>query len=53
MVLFVLSRVARLSVERTTMAILPWLVPLFVALLMITFIPLITLWLPQTMGLIR
>ena len=30
MVLFVLARVARLSVERTTMAILPWLVPLFV-----------------------
>jgi TRAP-type C4-dicarboxylate transport system permease large subunit len=53
MVLFVLSRVAKLSVERTTMAILPWLVPLFVALLMITFIPLITLWLPHTMGLIR
>ena len=29
MVLFVLARVAKLSVERTTMAILPWLVPLF------------------------
>ena len=28
MVLFVLARVAKLSVERTTMAILPWLVPL-------------------------
>ena len=39
MVLFVLSRVAKLSVERTTMAILPWLVPLFLALILITFIP--------------
>ena len=39
MVLFVLSRVAKLSVERTTMAILPWLVPLFIALFVITFIP--------------
>ncbi len=28
MVLFVLSRIAKLSIERTTMAILPWLVPL-------------------------
>ncbi|HSI55160.1 MAG TPA: TRAP transporter large permease, partial [Ramlibacter sp.] len=28
MVLFVLARVAKLSVERTTIAILPWLVPL-------------------------
>jgi TRAP-type C4-dicarboxylate transport system permease large subunit len=53
MVLFVLSRVAKLSVERTTVAILPWLVPLFVALLLITFIPSITLWLPTEMGLIR
>jgi len=53
MVLFVLSRVARLSVERTTMAIIPWLVPLVIALLLITFIPAITLWLPTEMGLIR
>ncbi len=53
MVLFVLSRVAKLSVERTTMAILPWLVPLVFALLLITFVPAITLWLPQQMGLIR
>ncbi|RWO02268.1 TRAP transporter large permease [Mesorhizobium sp.] len=53
MVLFVLSRVAKLSVERTTMAILPWLVPLIVALILITFVPAITLWLPTQMGLIR
>ena len=53
MVLFVLSRVAKLSVERTTMAILPWLVPLLFALLLITFVPAITLWLPQQMGLLR
>lgn len=53
MVLFVLSRVANLSVERTTMAILPWLIPLFAALFAITFIPELTLWLPRTMGMIR
>ncbi|WP_439497204.1 TRAP transporter large permease [Bosea sp. (in: a-proteobacteria)] len=53
MVLFVLSRVAKLSVERTTMAILPWLVPLFAALIAITFIPELTLWLPRTMGMLR
>jgi TRAP-type C4-dicarboxylate transport system permease large subunit len=51
MVLIVLSRVAKLSVERTTMAILPCLVPLVVALLLITFVPAITLWLPQQVGL--
>jgi TRAP-type C4-dicarboxylate transport system permease large subunit len=47
MVLFVLARVARLSVERTTVAILPWLVPLFAALIAITYVPEITLWLPR------
>ena len=53
MVLFVLARVARLSVERTTMAILPWLVPLMLALVLITFVPEITLWLPRQMGLVK
>ena len=53
MVLFVLSRVAKLSIERTTIAILPWLVPLFLALIAITFIPQITLWLPRQLGLIQ
>src|SRR5207253_9192798 len=31
MVLYVLARVARLSIEKTTMAILPWLVPLLLS----------------------
>ncbi len=53
MVLFVLARVAKLSVERTTMAILPWLVPLMIALLAITYIPELTLWLPRQVGLGR
>ncbi len=47
MVLFVLARVAKLSVERTTMAILPWMVPLLVALGMITYWPQMVLWLPN------
>ena len=51
MVLFVLARVAKLSVERTTVAILPWLVPLMIALIAITYIPELTLWLPKYMGL--
>jgi TRAP-type C4-dicarboxylate transport system permease large subunit len=50
MVLFVLARVAKLSVERTTMAILPWLVPLLASLILLTYIPQIGLWLPRTMG---
>ncbi|HEX7435990.1 MAG TPA: TRAP transporter large permease [Caldimonas sp.] len=47
MVLFVLARVAGLSFERTTMAILPWLVPLLVSLGIITYAPKLVLWLPK------
>jgi len=47
MVLYVLARVARMSLERTTMAILPWLVPLLGSLLLITYVPIISLWLPR------
>jgi TRAP-type C4-dicarboxylate transport system permease large subunit len=49
MVLFVLARVAHLSVEKTTMAILPWLIPLLISLILITYIPSISLWLPRLM----
>ena len=47
MVLYVLARVARMSLERTTMAILPWLVPLLGSLILITYVPIISLWLPK------
>jgi TRAP-type C4-dicarboxylate transport system permease large subunit len=53
MVLFVLARISKLSVQRTTMAILPWLFPLFLGLIAITYIPALTLWLPQQMGLLK
>ena len=46
-VLFVLSRVAKLSFERTTVAILPWLVPLLGTLFLCTYVPEIVLWLPK------
>ena len=47
LVLFVLARVAGLSFERTTMAILPWLVPLLLSLVIITYVPSLVLWLPK------
>ena len=47
MVLFVLARVAKLSVERTTVAILPWLFPLLGSLVVITYVPSLVLWLPK------
>ncbi len=51
MVLFVLARVAKLSVERTTMAILPWLFPLLASLVILTYVPAISMWLPRSLGL--
>jgi tripartite ATP-independent transporter DctM subunit len=53
MVLFVLSRIAKLSIERTTVAILPWLIPLLLSLIAITMIPELTLWLPRVLGMIK
>jgi tripartite ATP-independent transporter DctM subunit len=53
MVLFVLSRIAKLSIERTTLAILPWLIPLLASLIAITLIPELTLWLPRVTGFIK
>ena len=47
LVLFVLARVSRLSFERTTIAILPWLIPLLMPLALITYVPAISLWLPN------
>jgi tripartite ATP-independent transporter DctM subunit len=46
MVLFVLSRVANLSIERTVKAAFPFLVPLLLVLVLISAIPELTLYLP-------
>ena len=48
-VLFVMSRIAEVSFEQISRAILPWLVPLLVVLLAITVWPPLTLWLPGLM----
>jgi len=46
MVLYVLSRVAKVPFERCASATLPFLIPLVIVLLLITFIPQISMWLP-------
>jgi TRAP-type C4-dicarboxylate transport system permease large subunit len=46
MVLYVLARVAGISFERCTAATLPFLFPLVVVLILITFIPGFSMWLP-------
>lgn len=47
MVLYVLSRVSSIPFERCMRGTLPFLVPLIVALLMVTFIPALSMWLPE------
>ncbi|MEO8566003.1 MAG: TRAP transporter large permease [Betaproteobacteria bacterium] len=45
-VLFVMARIAEVTYEQISRAILPWLVPLLIVLLAITVWPPLTLWLP-------
>ena len=49
LVLFVMARISKLSIERTIVAILPWFIPLLGSLVLITYVPQITLWLPNLM----
>jgi len=46
-VLFVTSKIANISFEAMSRAILPWLVPLLAVLVAITFWPPLTTWLPN------
>ena len=45
-VLFITSRIAEISFETMSRAVLPWLVPLLIVLAAITFWPPLTTWLP-------
>ena len=46
MVLYVLTRVANISFEQCVRACAPFIVPLLLVLALITFVPVVTLWLP-------
>ncbi len=46
MVLYVLSRVSNVPFERCVTATAPFLIPLIAVLLLITFVPAITMWVP-------
>jgi tripartite ATP-independent transporter DctM subunit len=50
-VLFVGSAVAKLKIGVVTQAMMPFFVALFIVLLMVTYLPWLSLWLPRTMGL--
>jgi TRAP-type C4-dicarboxylate transport system permease large subunit len=50
-VLFVGAAVSKLKIGVVTKAMAPFFVALFIVLLMVTYIPWISLWLPRAMGL--
>ena len=49
-VLFITSRIAGISFEAMSRAILPWLIPLFAVLLAVTYWPPLTTFLPALLG---
>lgn len=46
LVLYVLTRVANISFEQCVRAVAPFIIPLLGVLMLITFVPFVTLWLP-------
>jgi tripartite ATP-independent transporter DctM subunit len=50
-VLFVGSAVAKLKIGVVTQAMMPFFVALFIVLLMVTYLPWLSLWLPRLLGL--
>jgi TRAP-type C4-dicarboxylate transport system permease large subunit len=46
-VLYVLSRISKLTFERTMVAVAPWLLPLLATLALVTYVPALVLWLPK------
>src|SRR5699024_6887896 len=51
-VLFVGSRIARLRIEPVISRLWPFLLAILVALLLVVFLPQISLWLPTALGLL-
>lgn len=48
--LYVASGIAKMGITELTVAVLPWLVAMLIFLVMVTYIPGISLWLPHTLG---
>jgi len=47
--LYIMVEVGKVPFEKVTMAVLPFLIPLVVVLILITYVPALTLWLPDLM----
>ena len=52
-VLFVGSAISKLSIGAVTRAMKPFFVALFIVLMLVTYIPWLSLWLPRLLGMIQ
>lgn len=50
LVLFVISKIGNISIGKFSKALIPWLGALITALLLVTFIPQLSLWFPRLLG---
>ena len=50
LVLFVISKIGNISIARFSKALIPWIFALIAALLLVTFVPQLSLWLPTVLG---
>ena len=50
--LYVASGITKMGITELTIAVLPWLLTMLVFLVMVTYIPAISLWLPHALGML-
>jgi C4-dicarboxylate transporter DctM subunit len=48
--LYVASGISRLGITQLTKAVIPWLVTMLIFLVIVTYWPALSIWLPQKMG---
>jgi C4-dicarboxylate transporter DctM subunit len=50
--LYVASTIARMGITELTVAVLPWLITMLLFLVIVTYWPELTLWLPRVLGML-
>jgi C4-dicarboxylate transporter DctM subunit len=50
--LYVASGISKLGLTEMSVAVVPWLLTMLVFLMLITYVPEISLWLPRTLGML-
>jgi TRAP-type C4-dicarboxylate transport system permease large subunit len=52
-ILYIISDIAKIPFDQYVKAVLPFLVPLLIALIIVTYVPWVTMWLPGLFGMGR